>query len=101
MSVVKKSRCPKCQSTDREAYHNVRELAIDSVTPDGERYNRVIWRRTRCKNCGQVRIDKSFELVGKRKSNSPDSGKLTLPKKTSKPTITPSSTKRPPTKTGE
>lgn len=64
-----KSRCPKCDSTDREAYHNVKELPSRGKTADGRNYNLVVWRRTKCKNCGQMRIDRTFELQSAKKKS--------------------------------
>lgn len=55
------SRCPKCGSTERVPYYNRRERAISGVTPDGHPYTHVVWRRTRCENCGQVRDDRTYE----------------------------------------
>jgi hypothetical protein len=46
--------CPSCNSTRREPYRNGvvvdRQLAGEI---DGRPYNRVVWRRTRCLDCGQ------------------------------------------------
>lgn len=73
---VKLSRCPKCGSTDREKYHNVRELFTNGLTAEGDRYNCVVWRRTRCANCCQVRVDRSFEMRKRQTSSmESDSGK--------------------------
>ena len=69
-SELKKSRCPKCKSTERTGYTDVRSMSVDGVMDDGSRYDTVIWRRTRCKACNQTRIDKSFELQGKQKTTS-------------------------------
>lgn len=55
------SRCPKCGSTERVPYYNRRERAIAGVTPEGHPYTHVVWRRTRCENCGQVRDDRTYE----------------------------------------
>lgn len=52
----------RCGSTEREPYFNKREVPINGVTPEGRTYNVVVWRRTRCKACGQQRDDKSFEF---------------------------------------
>jgi ribosomal protein S27AE len=61
---LKKSSCTKCGSTEHTGYHNTRNpLMAKGITPDGRKYNCVIYRRTRCSNCGQSRIDKSFELI--------------------------------------
>ncbi len=54
------SRCG-CGSTRRAPYSNVRTHDCPGETPDGVAYSRVVWRRTRCLDCGQARDDKSFE----------------------------------------
>ncbi len=48
--MVQPSLCPKCGSARREKYNDRTERVID-----GER---IFWRRTRCLDCGQARIDK-------------------------------------------
>lgn len=52
---------PTCGSTEREPYFNVRERAIAGVDQEGKPFTHVVWRRTRCKTCGQTRDDKTFE----------------------------------------
>lgn len=59
------SRCKKCGSTDREAYVD-RPIRLDAcgVEPvTNKPYSAVVWRRTRCNNCGQHRTDKSYEFI--------------------------------------
>lgn len=53
-------RCPRCGSTDREPYHDVRAMAY-AGTEDGNAYTHVVWRRTRCQSCGQRRTDRFLE----------------------------------------
>lgn len=53
--------CPKCGCTDREPYFAIKRLAISGLTPAGRPYTRITFRRTRCKGCGQSRIDRVFE----------------------------------------
>ena len=55
------SHCPSCGSLQREPYHNVRTLDFAGIAPDGRPFTRVVWRRTRCRDCGQARDDKTFE----------------------------------------
>ena len=56
------SQCPKCGSTDREPYSNVRVMEFAGVDPrNGQAYTHVVWRRTRCRACGQSRIDRAQE----------------------------------------
>ena len=52
--------CGACGSTDRQPYFNVRERAIAGVR-DGKPFTHVLWKRTRCTNCGQIRDDRSYE----------------------------------------
>lgn len=52
------TRCPRCGSAERDGYHNVRTQDYGGTTPDGRTYQRTTWRRTRCRGCGQVRIDR-------------------------------------------
>lgn len=52
--------CPKCGSTERLNYFNVREQAIAGERR-GQPHTHVVWRRTRCTACGQTRDDKAFE----------------------------------------
>jgi len=59
--VVEPSRCKKCGSTDREHYSHTTVRDIAGVRPDGMAYSKIFWRRTRCQNCGQARIDKTYE----------------------------------------
>jgi len=53
----------KCGSTRRTDYHNTTQNAIDGLKPDGTPYNRVTQRRCECLDCGQCRIDRTFDLV--------------------------------------
>lgn len=55
-------RCPKCGSSERGAYCGAVVRKKISGTFNGEPYNEIVSRRARCK-CGQVRIEKSFELI--------------------------------------
>lgn len=60
---VEISRCPNsnCASTNRGPYldRHVQEYA--GLTPDGKPYNRIVRRRCQCLDCGQMRIDRTFE----------------------------------------
>lgn len=55
--------CPKCGSSDRVAYYATRQKEINSKLPDGRVFDRVTWRRTQCKNCGQYRDDRQYNFV--------------------------------------
>jgi hypothetical protein len=60
---IERTACPGCASTDRVAYYAVRRADINSRLPDGRVFNGVTWRRTRCKSCGQHRIDREYHFV--------------------------------------
>jgi len=51
--------CPRCGSTKRSAYWGKRERRIDGQV-DGKKYRKVVWRRCRCEECGQVRIERAY-----------------------------------------
>ena len=57
------SRCKRCGSSERAPYTSdpVRQRfsGIDPVTK--RPYTQIVWRRTKCLNCGQHRIDKCYE----------------------------------------
>jgi len=55
------THCASCGSTDREAYHGISELDHNGIDPQGNPYNRVTWKRTKCSACGQNRVDQFFE----------------------------------------
>jgi hypothetical protein len=55
------SRCRKCQCTERSPYTNTTEREIGGVTADGRPYTHILWRSTKCLNCGQCRRDRCFE----------------------------------------
>lgn len=59
------SRCRKCGSTERFPYTNPRTIEHAGTAPDGQPYDRIILRNTRCTGCGQARIDRFYELRGK------------------------------------
>lgn len=53
-------RCKKCSSTEREGYSDVKEMPYRGER-NGLPYTHIVWRRTRCKSCGQGRIDQCLE----------------------------------------
>ena len=55
------TRCKGCGSTDREPYTGVREMNHEGVDDDGNAFNVITWKRTQCSNCGQNRVDQTFE----------------------------------------
>jgi hypothetical protein len=60
VATVALSRCRACGSTDREGYYGVRVLQMAGAH-EGEPYTHIVWRRTRCRCCGQMRVDRSYE----------------------------------------
>lgn len=61
VATVPTSRCVKCDSTERERYFRTEEKEIAGVDPEGNAYTHVVWRWTRCSECGQVRVDRTYE----------------------------------------
>ena len=55
------TQCNACSSSNREPYFGKIERGIAGVLSDGREYSHVVWRRTRCRDCGQARIDRSYE----------------------------------------
>ena len=58
---VQASRCPNCQSTRRAEYGGRQVQEFAGVLSDGTPYTHIVRRRTRCLDCDQHRIDKTFE----------------------------------------
>ena len=56
-----RSRCPKCGSDRRTQYWSKLIQAFAGTLPGGRRYRRIVRRRCRCLDCGQVRIDREYE----------------------------------------
>jgi DNA-directed RNA polymerase subunit RPC12/RpoP len=54
------TRCPRCGSTQRGRYLPRRELE-HAGEEGGEPYTHTVWRRCRCENCGQHRVDRHRE----------------------------------------
>ena len=61
-----KTRCQGCGSTERDPYFGTTEHEIVGVR-DGRPYTHVVWRRTKCRACGQLRLDRFFENRPRRK----------------------------------
>jgi hypothetical protein len=55
------SRCTACGSTNRLGYHHTAITEQGGLTPDGQVYERIVRRYCRCADCGQTRIDRSYE----------------------------------------
>ena len=57
---VEPSRCKRCGSTRRGDYYGKTEQAFQGVQ-DGLPFTHIVRRRTKCLDCGQVRIDRAYE----------------------------------------
>jgi len=55
------SACPRCGSTDRTPYYHTRTLAITGRIL-GQPYDHIVYRYTRCRACGQHRVDRHYEF---------------------------------------
>lgn len=61
---VPASRCRKCQSTRRTEYSNTRRREIDGVEPGTHKpFSAVVWRNCKCLDCGQARVDRTYEYT--------------------------------------
>ena len=54
---VTNPRCAKCHSTRKKALRIVQQRPISGTDEKGRPYNRVVWRRVQCANCGQHRVE--------------------------------------------
>lgn len=60
--VAAPSRCAKCGSTHRGKYTQKREIAQGGLSPvDGKPFNVIVLRWTNCRECGQHRVDRTYE----------------------------------------
>jgi hypothetical protein len=64
---VATSTCPTCGSSKRTAYNNSTYQELSGVDHAGNTYTGVWWRYCRCEDCGQNRVDKSFDYSAIRK----------------------------------
>lgn len=63
VTTVEESRCPRpeCQSTRRGSYYGTTEQEHRGLDDDGKPYTHIVRRRTKCLDCGQGRIDRTYE----------------------------------------
>lgn len=61
------SRCPACGSTNRNAYEGTPNVQEYSGESNGQPYTHIVRRRCQCADCGQYRIDRTFENIPARK----------------------------------
>ena len=57
---VEPSRCKRCGSTRRGDYYGKTEQAFRGEH-NGQPFTHIVRRRTKCLDCGQVRIDRAYE----------------------------------------
>ncbi len=62
-AVVRPARCPACGSTSHVVARKIveRDLAGEIA---GQPYDRVIWRRLRCRQCQQLYTARFYEFSG-------------------------------------
>ena len=60
VNTVEPSRCKRCGSTRRGDYYGKTEQAFQGVQ-NGLPFTHIVRRRTKCLDCGQVRIDRAYE----------------------------------------
>ncbi|WP_345326832.1 hypothetical protein [Novipirellula rosea] len=58
------TRCPKCLSIKRTKYHRVITRQISGVLRNGQTYDHIVWRRTKCLSCNQGRTERAYERAG-------------------------------------
>ena len=63
--------CPSCGSTARAAYWGKYEKNLNGTTPDGTVFDSIVYRRTKCEDCGQHRVDREFQPPTTVKKNDP------------------------------
>ena len=54
------TRCPKCGSTQRDGYFGTTTVEFEGEF-NGRAYKRIVSRRTACVDCGQHRIDRTYQ----------------------------------------
>lgn len=59
---VPASTCKRCGSTRRAPYKSAPKSVSGSGIRNGVRYNTVTWRHTSCLDCGQYRVDVTYEM---------------------------------------
>ena len=57
---VEPSRCNRCGSTRRSDYYGKTEQAFQGEH-NGQPFTHIVRRRTRCLDCAQTRIDRTYE----------------------------------------
>lgn len=57
---VEPSRCRRCGSTRRSDYYGKTEQAFRGEH-NGQPFTHIVRRRTKCLDCGQIRVDRAYE----------------------------------------
>ncbi len=74
-TVVRPGRC-LCGSTRRTGYTSIVTRELNGAI-DGHPYTHIVWKRTRCSDCGQTRVDLFHENRPKESSKSKPKSKGT------------------------
>jgi len=57
--------CPSCGSNKRAAYWGKIKRELSGTAPDGRIFEAITYRRTKCEQCGQHRVDREFSFKSK------------------------------------
>lgn len=61
---VPQVKCLRCGSTERTKFERGTRKPLNARGMiNGQKYNQVRWRRCRCLNCGQIRVERSFHFI--------------------------------------
>jgi predicted RNA-binding Zn-ribbon protein involved in translation (DUF1610 family) len=63
-TVVRPARCPKCGSTSHVVARKIVERDVAGEIA-GQPFDRVIWRRLRCRKCEQLYTARFYEFSGR------------------------------------
>ena len=55
--------CPRCGSTNRAAYWGKNRRELSGQLADGRIFEGITYRRTKCEDCGQHRVDREFSFL--------------------------------------
>lgn len=72
---VDTSTCPACGSSARTGYNGCSRVDTGGELPDGRTYIAVWFRPCKCLECGQNRVDKSYDFSSKSDTRINDAAK--------------------------
>lgn len=61
--------CPSCGSSNRAPYWGKMRRELSGTTVDGRIFEAITYRRTRCQDCDQHRVDREFSFASNKTSN--------------------------------